>query len=78
MTDAEILQHVADLGRLIERAHAEGDIAAARAWAAAMADAKKGMSPEWIAAREAELGLGPSCYFHDQGEADRAAAGVRS
>ena len=77
MTDAELEQHIADLGLLIERAMAEGDRAAAVAWAAARADAIKARSPQQVARMEEERGLTP-CQFTVMGEADRAAAGVRS
>ena len=76
MTDPELEQHIADLGLLIERAMAEGDRAAAVAWAAARADAIKARSPQQVARMEEERGLGP-CQFTVMGEADRVAAGRR-
>lgn len=75
MTDTELELHIASIATLIERAMAEGDTAGARAWAAARADAIAARSPEWVAAREAELGLGP-CQFVAQGDADRVAVGA--
>lgn len=78
MTDAELEQHITDLGRLILKAMADGDRAAAVAWSSARTAAIMARSPAQVARMEEERGLGPSCYFHDQGEADRAAAGVRS
>lgn len=77
MTDAELESHITDLGLLIEKAYADGDRAAARAWAAARADAIAARSPEQVARMEEERGLGPSCYFHDQAEADRTRMGAR-
>lgn len=77
MNDAELEQHITDLGLLIQKAYAEGDRAAAVAWAAARAEAIKARSPQQVARMEEERGLGPSCYFHDTGEAHRAAAGAR-
>lgn len=78
MTDAELESHITDLGLLIQKAYAEGDRAAAVAWSNARTDAIKARSPQQVARMEDERGLGPSCYFHDRGEADRAAAGVQS
>ena len=72
MTDAEFELHIADLGRLIEKAYAEGDRASAVAWAKAMAEAKNCLSAEWVQARETALGLGP-CQFVVAGDAARAA-----
>lgn len=74
MTDVELEQHIADLGRLIEKAMAEGDRAAAVAWSNARTAAIKARSPEQIEAMETALGLGP-CQFTVQAERDRA--GVR-
>lgn len=73
MTDVELELHISSLAILIEKAMAEGDTASARAWAAARVDAIKARSPEWIQARESELGLGP-CQFTVMAE---EAAGVR-
>jgi hypothetical protein len=75
MTDPELEQHITDLGLLIKKAYAEGDRAAARAWAAARAEAIAARSPEQIEAMETERGLGP-CQFTVMAEADRAAAGA--
>lgn len=72
MTDAELEQHIADLGRLIEKAFAERDRTAARAWAAARADAIKSRSPEQVERMERALGLSEPCYFVTQGDAERA------
>jgi len=71
MTDPELEQHIADLGRLIEKAFAEGDRAGALAWAAARVSAINARSPEQVRRMEEALGLAP-CYFHERGEADRA------
>jgi len=70
VTDHELERHISDLGRLIEKAYAEGDRAAAVAWSKARTEAIKARSPQQIAAMEAELGLG-ECQFTVQGEADR-------
>ena len=73
MTSVELEQHISDLGRLIEKAYAEGDRASAVAWAAARAEAIKARSPEQVQAMETRLGLGP-CQFTLMAE---EAAGVR-
>lgn len=77
MNDAELEQHIADLGRLILKAMGDGDRAAAVAWSNARTAAIMARSPEQVARMEEERGLGP-CQFTVMGEADRAAAGVRS
>lgn len=74
MNDAELEQHIADLGRLIEKAYAEGDRAAALAWNDARTAAIMARSPEQVARMEEERGLGP-CQFTVMGEQARAAAG---
>lgn len=71
MNDAELEQHITDLGLLIQKAYAEGDRAAAVAWAAARAEAIKARSPQQVARMEEERGLGP-CQFTVMGEAARA------
>lgn len=71
MTDAELELHIADLGRLIERAYTDGDRAAAQAWQQARVDAHKARSQAQIDRMEAEQGLAP-CYFHDAGQQARA------
>lgn len=71
MTDAELEQHIADLGRLIMKAYAEGDRAAAVAWTSARTAAIMARSPEQVEAMETALGLGP-CQFTVMGEAARA------
>lgn len=73
MTDAELEQHITDLGRLVEKAHAEGDRAAAQAYAARRAEAIRGRSPEQVERMERALGLSEPCYFVTQGDAARAA-----
>lgn len=75
MTDHELELHIADLGRLIQRAFAEGDRAGARAWAKARADAIAARSPEQVQRMEREHGLEP-CYFVTQGDAARAGLGA--
>ena len=75
MTSVELEQHISDLGRLIEKAYAEGDRASAVAWAAARVEAIKARSPEQVQAMETRLGLAP-CQFVAQGDADRVAMGV--
>lgn len=76
MTDDELELHVTDLGRLIEKAFAEGDREAAVAWSAARTSAINARSPAQIEAMESERGLGP-CGFVVQGEEDRAAVEAR-
>lgn len=76
MTDAELEQHITDLGRLIEKAYADGDRAAAHAWALARVEAIKARSPAQIEAMETERGLGP-CQFVVMADETRAAAGAR-
>lgn len=76
MTDAELEQHITDLGLLIQKAYAEGDRAAAVAWSNARTAAIKARSPEQIEAMESRLGLGP-CQFTVMAEADRAGMGAR-
>ena len=71
MTDAELEQHIADLGRLIEKAYAEGDRASAVAWNEARTAAHKARSQAQIERMEAEQGLAP-CYFHESGRQARA------
>lgn len=75
MTDAELEQHITDLGRLIEKAMAEGDRAAAVAWSNARTAAINARSPEQIEAMESRLGLGP-CQFTVMAEAQRARMGA--
>jgi hypothetical protein len=77
MTDAELEQHITDLGRLILKAMADGDRAAAVAWSNARTAAIMARSPAQVARMEEERGLGP-CQFTVMGEADRVAAGARS
>ena len=74
MTSVELEQHIADLGRLIEKAYAEGDRASAVAWAAARVEAIKARSPEQVQAMETRLGLAP-CQFTVM--AEEAAAGAQ-
>lgn len=76
MTDAELEQHITDLGRLILKAMADGDRAAAVAWSSARTAAIMARSPAQVARMEEERGLGP-CQFTVMGEADRVAAGGR-
>lgn len=71
MTDAELELHITDLGRLIQKAMAEGDRAAAVAWNKAMTAAINGRSQAQIDRMEADRGLAP-CYFHEAGTAARA------
>jgi hypothetical protein len=66
MTDFELEQHISDLGRLIEKAFAEGDRAAAVAWSNARTAAIKARSPEQVARMEQD-------YFGECGERDRVA-----
>lgn len=73
MTNAELELHIADLGRLMEKAYAEGDTATARAWMDARTEAIKSRTPEQVAALETRLGLAP-CQFTVMGEEARAAA----
>lgn len=73
MTDEELELHVASLATLIQKAYAEGDRASAVAWAHARAQAIKARSPEWVQARETELGLGP-CQFVVMADEAREAA----
>ena len=75
MNDAELEQHIADLGRLILKAMAEGDRPAAVAWSNARTAAIMARSPAQVARMEEERGLGP-CQFTVAAERDRAAAGV--
>jgi len=71
MTDAELEQHIADLGRLVLKAYADGDRAAAVAWNNARTAAIMARSPAQVARMEEERGLGP-CQFTVMGEAARA------
>lgn len=71
MTDPELELHIADLGRLIVKAYAEGDRAAAVAWSNARTAAIMARSPAQVARMEEERGLGP-CQFTVMGEAARA------
>lgn len=64
MTDAELEQHICDLGRLIEKAYAEGDRAGAIAWSDARTAAINARSPEQVAAMEED-------YFGACGDRDR-------
>lgn len=75
MTHAELELHIADLGRLMEKAYAEGDTAMARSWMEARTAAIKSRTPEQVAALETRLGLAP-CQFTVMGEQARAAAGA--
>ena len=75
MTDAELEQHITDLGRPILKAMADGDRAAAVAWSSARTAAIMARSPEQVERMEKERGLGP-CQFTVMAEADRAAAGA--
>lgn len=71
MTDAELECHIADLGRLVLKAYADGDRAAAVAWSSARTAAIMARSPAQVARMEEERGLGP-CQFTVMGEAARA------
>lgn len=73
MNDAELEQHIADPGRLVVKAYAEGDTATARAWMEARTEAIKSRTPEQVAALETRLGLAP-CQFTVMAEAQRAGA----
>lgn len=73
MTDEELEQHIADLGRLIVKSYREGDRASAVAWSAARTAAIKGRSPAQVARMERDLGLDGGCFFDRSGEQDRAA-----
>lgn len=77
MTDPELELHITDLGRLIVKAYADGDRAAAVAWNNARTAAIMARSPAQVARMEEERGLAP-CQFTVMGEADRVAAGVRA
>ena len=75
MKDAEREQHIADLGKFIEKAYKEGDRAGAIAWAAARAEAINSRSPEQVFAMETRMGLAP-CQFTVMGDEARAAVGA--
>lgn len=64
LTDGELEQHIQDCGRLLQKAHAEGDAAAAREWAARQAEAIAQRSAEYVALLEKERGLDPSKGTH--------------
>lgn len=72
MTDHELELHIHDLGRLVEKAYAEGDRAAAQAYAARRAEAISSRSPGQVERMERALGLAEPCYFVTQGDAARA------
>jgi hypothetical protein len=55
--DAELEHHITDLGRLIEKAMAEGDRAAAVAWSNERTTAIKSRSAAQVARMEQEKGL---------------------
>lgn len=56
-SDDELEHHITDLGRLIEKAYAEGDRAAAVRWSNERTEAIKARSPAQVARMEQEKGL---------------------
>lgn len=64
MNDFELEQHISDLGRLIEKAYAEGDRASAVAWSDARTAAINARSPDQVARMEED-------YFGACGDRDR-------
>lgn len=71
MTSLELENHITDLGVLMQKAYAEGDVAAAREWMQRRTEAIKSRTPEQVARMEADRGLAP-CYFHESGQQARA------
>lgn len=67
MTDAEREAHIADCGRLMQKAYGEGDHAGARRWLELQAEAIRARTPRQVARME-------GCYFAQQGDLVRAAA----
>lgn len=67
MTDAEREVHIADCGRLMQKAYDEGDHAAARRWLELEIEAIRARTPRQVARME-------GCYFARQGDLARAAA----
>lgn len=71
LTDQEREQHIADCGRLMLEAMAEGNREAAEGWLQAQNMAIASRSPKQVARMEAERGLsGLSCYFDTKGKLD--------
>lgn len=68
MTSVELEQHISDLGRLIEKAYAEGDRASAVAWAAARAEAEQGRQHLLDIATLDRIEHQNECYFDAIGE----------
>ena len=66
VSDAELEQHIDDLGRLIVKSYREGDRASAVAWSDARTSAIKARSAEQIARMEED-------YFGACGARDRQA-----
>lgn len=56
-SDDELEHHITDLGRLIERAMADGDRASAVRWSNERTEAIKSRSPAQVARMEQEKGL---------------------
>jgi hypothetical protein len=65
MTDAEREAHIADCGRLMQKAYSEGDPAAARRWLEMQNEAIRARTPRQVARME-------GCYFAQQGDLARA------
>jgi hypothetical protein len=66
-TDAEREAHIADCGRLMQKAYSEGDPAAARRWLEMQNEAIRARTPRQVARME-------GCYFAQQGDLARADA----
>lgn len=71
MSDGEREEHIAACGRLMLKAHAEGDTAAARQWLKLQNEAIAMRSAAQVARME-------SCYFAAQGDRAREAAQGRA
>lgn len=67
MTDAEREAHIADCGRLMQKAYDEGDYAAARRWLELETEAIRARTARQVARME-------GCYFAQQGDLARAEA----
>lgn len=73
MTDEELEHHIADCGRLMQEAMAEGDRVTADAWRIDMEHAIAQRSPKQIARMEAARGLLPEPYFLTKADEDMPA-----
>ena len=71
LTDEERELHIEALGRLMMKAHREGDLVQSRQWLELQKEAINGRSPAQVARME-------TCYFAEQGDKARQAALARS